>query len=50
LKNGRIKNETEYYLVNGVLVDNANSIADEERVQLQRLVDEFENAIVAKRP
>lgn len=49
LKRGRVKNETEYYLVQGALVDSANSLADEERTELARLIEEFERAAVGKR-
>ena len=47
LKRARIKNETEYYLVHGALVDGANSLAADERAELARLIDEFENPAVA---
>jgi hypothetical protein len=41
VKRGKIRNETEYYLVNGVLVDQGNAITDEERTQLQQMVDAY---------
>ena len=44
LKRGRIKNETEYYLVHGALADYANSLAEDERAELARLVEGFESA------
>ncbi len=43
IKRGQIKNETEYYLLNGVVVDQCNQISDEERANLQELVDAYEN-------
>jgi hypothetical protein len=42
LKRGTIRNDTEYYLVNGIVVDQASGISDEERAQLQGLVDAYE--------
>ena len=50
LKRGRIKNETEYYLVHGALVDLANALADDERAELAKLVEGFEIDVVDKRP
>jgi hypothetical protein len=49
LKRGRIKNETEYYLVHGALADCANSMADDERAELSRIIEGFESATVGKR-
>jgi hypothetical protein len=43
-KRGIIRNDTEYYLVNGIVVDRGNSISDEERATLQRLLDIYEAA------
>ena len=45
LKRGSIRNETEYYLINGIVVDMANGIPEEERDALQRLMDAFENTV-----
>jgi hypothetical protein len=42
MKRGFIKNETEYYVVNGILVDQGSAITDDERMNLQRLTDAFE--------
>jgi hypothetical protein len=42
LKCGKIKNDTEYYLVNGILVDQGSQIPDEERARLQELVYVYE--------
>lgn len=42
LKRGTIRNDTEYYLVNGIVVDQASGISDEERAHLQELVDAYE--------
>lgn len=50
LKRGRVKNETECYLVRGALADCANSIADDERAVLAQLIEGFESATVGKRP
>ena len=36
-----IKNETEYYLIHAVLIDQGNSIADDERTLLQKLVETY---------
>jgi hypothetical protein len=49
LKRGRVKSETEYYLVHGALADCANSLADDERAELIRLIEGFESATVGKR-
>ena len=49
LKRGRIKDETEYYLIHGALADCANSLADDEHAELARLVEGFESATVGKR-
>lgn len=42
LKRGRIRNETEYYLIVGVLSDMANSETESSRATLQALVDAYE--------
>jgi hypothetical protein len=42
LKRGTIKNETEYYLINGVLTDQGSAMPDEERRRLQDLVDDYD--------
>jgi hypothetical protein len=42
LKRGKIRNDTEYYLVNGILTDQGSSISDEERQRIQELVDDYE--------
>ena len=49
LKRGQIKNETEYYLVHGALIDQANELADDERAGLAKLVEGFENAVMDRR-
>ncbi|WP_426339207.1 hypothetical protein ACN9MZ_23120 [Pseudoduganella sp. S-14] len=41
---GFIKNETEYYVINAILIDQSNSISDVERASLQRLTDAYEGA------
>ena len=50
LKRGRVRNETEYHLVHGALVDSANSLADDERAELARLIAGFESATFGKGP
>lgn len=47
-KRGTIRNDTEYYLINGIAVDLASAISDEERVTLQRLLDRYEVAARGK--
>ena len=42
IKRGSIKNETEYYLINGVLCDQSSDIPNEERELLSSLIGEFE--------
>lgn len=42
LKRGFIKNDTEYYVVNGILVDQGGAISDDERTCLQTLTKAFE--------
>lgn len=47
-KRGTIRNDTEYYLINGIVVDLASAISDEERATLQRLLDRYEVAARGK--
>ena len=42
LKRGIIKNETEYYLVNGLLCDLDNGLPTEENAKLSKMIEEFE--------
>lgn len=42
VKRGVIKNETEYYVINAVLVNQGSAISDDEGMCLQRLTDEYE--------
>lgn len=42
LKRGFIRNETEYYVVNAILVDQGSAILEEERTYLQKLSEAFE--------
>lgn len=42
LRRGKIKNETEYYLVHGILVDQAAQLPDEERSRLALMVTAYE--------
>ncbi|KQW54156.1 hypothetical protein ASC92_22780 [Variovorax sp. Root411] len=44
MKRGSIRDDTEYYLVNGIVVDLGNATPDEERAMLQRLLDTYERA------
>lgn len=44
LKRGVIRNEGEYYLVNGVLIDLGDRIAADEAKLLQKLVSDFEGS------
>jgi len=45
LKRGSIKNDTEYYLIAGVLADFTNSADDDERSTLGRLVSDYEGSV-----
>jgi hypothetical protein len=45
LKRGQIKNETEYHLVNGILIDQTSQISSEERARVQKLVDAYEGLL-----
>jgi hypothetical protein len=42
LKRGKIRNETEYYLINGVLCDTSAAVSDNERETLSSLINEYE--------
>ena len=42
VRRGKIKGETEYYLINGMLVDQTSSLSDEEREVLQSMVSAYE--------
>ena len=42
LKRGSIKNDTEYYLVNGTVADKGSGMPDEERGRLQGMIDDYE--------
>ena len=42
IKRGVIRNETEYYLIDAVLIDQGNEIADDERAYLQKLIEAYE--------
>ncbi len=42
LKRGRIRTETEYYLVSGLVVDLASDIPPSERVLLQEMLSAYE--------
>lgn len=42
VKRGSIRNDTEYYLVNAIVVDLTSDVSDEERQTLQALLDRYE--------
>lgn len=42
VKRSSIRNDTEYHLVNGVVVDLAGGISDGERMSLQSMIDAYE--------
>lgn len=42
VKRGFIKNETEYYVINALLVNQGSAVSDDERMCLQRLTEVFE--------
>lgn len=42
LRRGRIKTETEYYLVNGLVVDQTSALSGDERNVLQGMISEYE--------
>jgi hypothetical protein len=42
-KRGSIKTETEYYLINGLVVDHTSDVAPDERKVLQSMLDAYEN-------
>lgn len=44
VKRGRIQDDTEYYLLNGVVVDQSNDMDAAERAFLQRLLETYEQA------
>jgi len=46
LKRGKIKTETEYYLVAGVLADFTSLASDEERATLEQLTSQYEQSAV----
>ena len=48
VKRGRIKDDTEYYLLNGVVVDQSTDIDATERALLQRLLEAYEQALAPK--
>ena len=44
LRRGNIKNETEYHLVNGIVVDQTSEVSAHERALLQSMLESFEHA------
>jgi hypothetical protein len=42
VKRGVIRTETEYHLVNGIVVDTASAVTAAERSELQRLLEAYE--------
>ena len=45
LKRRSIKSETEYYLVNGLLVDQTSEVSPSERTLLQEMVEAYETVV-----
>lgn len=37
-----IRNDTEYHLINGIVVDTASRMTDEERARLHQLIEQYE--------
>jgi len=50
LKRGKIADETECYLVAGVLADLTAAVSETERAALQGLYEEFESAVSRRQP
>ena len=50
VKRGAIKNDTEFYIINGVLSDLESGISEEERQQLGALISQYENKIRGTHP
>jgi hypothetical protein len=44
LRRGNIKNETEYHLINGIVVDLTSEVSADERALLQSMLEIFEHA------
>jgi len=44
LKRGSIKNETEYYLINGLLCDLSSDVSNDERDLMSKMVSDFEQS------
>lgn len=42
VKRGTVLNDTEYYLINGIVVDLGNGISDKDRAALQKLLDSYD--------
>ena len=42
VKRGTIRNDTEYYLVHGIVIDLGNATPDNDRAMLQQLLDSYE--------
>lgn len=42
VKRGYIRSETEYYVINAILVDQSSAISDDDRTCLQRLTEKYE--------
>lgn len=45
VKRGSIRDETEYHLITGLVVDQASDIDADQRASLQRLLDAYERSI-----
>lgn len=42
LKRGNIRNETEYYIITGILADLESGISEEERILIEQFATEYE--------
>ncbi|MES2018467.1 MAG: hypothetical protein V4484_18415 [Pseudomonadota bacterium] len=42
VKRGHIRSDTEYHVINAILVDQGNAISVDERAQLQRLTETYD--------
>jgi hypothetical protein len=42
VQRGSIRNDTDYHLINGIVVDTASQMTDEERARLHQLIEQYE--------
>lgn len=45
VQRGSTRNDTEYHLINGIVVDTASQTTDEERARLQQLIEQYEGRV-----